>query len=69
MPVEDELPPATGAGSRLGFAVIVVAGKILLGTSAQMNRRLRIHCNMHFSLLNLVTIEELPETHSATICR
>jgi hypothetical protein len=23
----DEPPPATGAGSRLGFAVIVVAGK------------------------------------------
>jgi hypothetical protein len=69
---QEDTPPATGSGSRLGSAVVIVSGSFSLPKDhkclADSLSCIRLYCHVHLPLLNLVTIEKLPQTHSAEIC-
>jgi hypothetical protein len=57
---QDEVPPATGSGSRLGSAVVIVSGNNFLPSMiTDQYRSIRIHSDMYIALLNLATIEKL----------
>jgi len=56
---QDEVPPATGSGSRLGSAVVIVSGNNLPFIITNQYRSIRIHSDMYIALLNLASIEKL----------
>jgi len=69
---DEQPPPASGSGSRLGEAVIIIAGPPndqQVKINSDVASGVCLHRDTHISLFNLVATQELPQTTPATIRR